>query len=249
MSDAVLEVVSLRECSRRLGVTLGALQKAIDTHRVTCVQWSGDRRVGVEWPTAREQWARNTDPSEAAKNGKVWVPSGAPAVTQPEREGPASAPSRVAGAADSGPHNREDLAGVGDFAGQAPDLLAAAEKRDAPAEPAAKTEGSAYHEHRARREEYDAELKRLELEKQRGRLVATEDVERAAFDEGRLLRDHLLRIPDRLATTLAAEADPVRVHALLARELRSACDAIADGATGVLDLAADGLGERARNAA
>jgi hypothetical protein len=237
MRDVVVEVVSLREASRRLGVALAALQKAIATERVTCVRWEGDRRVGVEWPTVREEWARNTDPSEAAKNGKLWVPAAARDEITPEM-GPAGAELPASGADARGP--AKDLAAAGNSGGQADtpgDLVDAA----ADAAPAA-GEGGTYHHHRARREEYDAELKRLELERQRGRLVAIEDVERAAFDEGRLLRDNLLRIPDRLATTLAGEADPIKVHALLARELRSACDAIADRA---LELAAADGGERA----
>lgn len=230
MAETKTEQISVRECARRLGVRHRAVQKAIETGRVTAVTRDARGRLSaVEWPTAREQWARNTDPAEAAKNGKVWVPA---------NTSPTGHTAAVVGGEGTGP-----AIAATEEARVPGDLLAGAEKRDAPAEPAAKAEGTAYHEHRARREEYDAELKRLELEKQRGRLVAVEDVERAAFDEGRLLRDNLLRIPDRIATTLAAEADPVKVHALLARELRSACDAIATGAFELV--AAGGAGERA----
>jgi hypothetical protein len=227
-----MEEISVRECARRLGVRHRAVQKAVETGRVTAVTRGPDGRLkSVTWPTVREQWARNTDPSEAAKNGKVWVPNEYPA-----SEGRAATVSPGGGAEVVA--QSSNAGGAGDSAAGLDLVDAAAEKPDAGAE--ASAEGNGYHAHRARREEYDAELKRLELEQKRRRLVAADDVERAAFDEGRLLRDNLLRIPDRLATTLAAEVDPVKVHALLARELRSACDAIANGA---IDAAAES-GER-----
>lgn len=66
------EFVSLREFSRRLNVRLSAVQKAIRTKRVTSVKRDpGGRLVGVDPVLGLEEWARNTDPCEAAKSGKV----------------------------------------------------------------------------------------------------------------------------------------------------------------------------------
>lgn len=66
------EFVSLREFSRRLDVRLSAVQKAIKTGRVTSVKRdSNGRLVGVHPERGQQEWARNTDPCEAAKSGKV----------------------------------------------------------------------------------------------------------------------------------------------------------------------------------
>src|SRR5690348_2040443 len=64
--------VSLREFARRLDVRLSAVQKAIKTGRVTSVKRDeSGRLVGVHPELGRQEWARNTDPCEAAKSGKV----------------------------------------------------------------------------------------------------------------------------------------------------------------------------------
>lgn len=66
------EFVSLREFARRLDVRLSAVQKAIKTGRVTSVKRDeSGRLVGVDPELGRQEWARNTDPCEAAKSGKV----------------------------------------------------------------------------------------------------------------------------------------------------------------------------------
>lgn len=64
--------VSLREFARRLDVRLSAVQKAIKTGRVISVKRDANGRlVGVDPELGRQEWARNTDPCEAAKSGKV----------------------------------------------------------------------------------------------------------------------------------------------------------------------------------
>lgn len=67
-----------------------------------------------------------------------------------------------------------------------------------------------------------AELQELKLAQQRGDLLDAAEVKKAAFQEGRRLRDRLMLIPDRIAHQLAATPDPVAVHALLDREIREA---------------------------
>lgn len=70
--NAESEFVSLREFARRLDVRLSAVQKAIKTGRVTSVKRNeSGRLVGVHPALGRQEWARNTDPCEAAKSGKV----------------------------------------------------------------------------------------------------------------------------------------------------------------------------------
>jgi hypothetical protein len=66
------DFVSLREFSRRLDVRLSAVQKAIRTGRVTSVKRDDKGRlVGVHPELGLQEWARNTDPCEAVKSGKI----------------------------------------------------------------------------------------------------------------------------------------------------------------------------------
>ena len=77
--------VSLREFGRRLNVRLSAVQKAIRTGRVTSViRDAHGHLVGVDPVLGLQEWARNTDPCEAAKSGKVIeapTPAAAPQLT------------------------------------------------------------------------------------------------------------------------------------------------------------------------
>ena len=63
------EWTSLRAYARHRGVTLSAVQKAIETRRVTAIKEEGGRIVGIELHQADAQWAANTDAVEAARSG------------------------------------------------------------------------------------------------------------------------------------------------------------------------------------
>ena len=54
--------------------------------------------------------------------------------------------------------------------------------------------------------------------------VDAAEVEAAAFNKARVVRDGLLNIPDRLAAVLAAETETSRVHELLSAEIRAALE-------------------------
>ena len=64
------DYISLRAYARRRGVALSAVQKAIDSRRVTAIREEGDRITGIDPLEADKQWAANTDAIEAARNGK-----------------------------------------------------------------------------------------------------------------------------------------------------------------------------------
>jgi hypothetical protein len=89
------EWISLRKFSRVRGVALSAVQKAIESGRVTAVKRDGSRIVAIELHQATDEWNRNTDPAQAARSGQVL---GAPApVVQPSGS-PAEQLDLVAGA-------------------------------------------------------------------------------------------------------------------------------------------------------
>lgn len=192
--------ISLREFARRRGVALSAVQKAIASGRITAVERKGDRIVGIREVEATAQWDANTDPVEAARNGKL--PSGElplEAAAEPDLPAPAAAGAPVSNQA-------------------------------------------AYLEARARREQFDAKQSELDYLKAVGLVVSASEVREAMFRRYRTLRDKLLNVPDRVATILAAERDPVAVHKLLTDEIKRVLNELSDGARSA---AAGGDSERA----
>jgi len=108
------------------------------------------------------------------------------------------------------------------------------QRRTRPAPPAAREPAEAagaggldYFRARAIRESYLARLAKIEFEEKTAKLVSRDEVQVAAFTRGRVVRDNLLNIADRLAATLAAESDVDKVHRLLSDEIRMALDALA----------------------
>jgi hypothetical protein len=77
---------------------------------------------------------------------------------------------------------------------------------------------------------FRAKLRRLEFETKQGKLIEAEVYRKAAADAFRNFRDGMLGIPDRLATVIAAESDPKKVHLTLkseiARQLEAASSAV-----------------------
>lgn len=78
------------------------------------------------------------------------------------------------------------------------------------------------NEARAKHEQYKAALAKLDYEERCGALHPTESCQKAAFSEGRKVRDAMLNIPDRISSILAAETDELRVNAALKQEIRAA---------------------------
>ena len=198
------EWMSLRAYARCRGVALSAVQKAIETRRVTAIREEGGRITGIERHQADEQWGKNTDPVEAARNGKL----GAPAASADVKTDPAPA-AVVGGDAGAGPANGEAAPGGADLplvggagAGDQGDYLAA----------------------RAKREGYLAKQAELDYLEQIGRLVPSEEVEREVAEIFSQLKSNVFLISDRKAQILAAEGDPVRVHRLLSDEFRTVFD-------------------------
>ena len=72
---------------------------------------------------------------------------------------------------------------------------------------------------RTMREAFRAKLAKLEFEEKSGKLTDASKVQNDAFKAGRIIRDELISIPDRLADVLAAEVDPRQVRQILMEEL------------------------------
>lgn len=81
---------------------------------------------------------------------------------------------------------------------------------------------------RERREHYQAELAKLEVDHKRRELVAAESVKKEAFSLAKTIREALVSIPDRVANVLAAETDPTLIHQALSEEIGQALERLAN---------------------
>ena len=178
-----MAVVSLRGYARHRGVSLKAVQKAIEAGRI---QTTAEGKIDVEQADA--DWERNTAP-RAGKTAQFQKPPAGRRTT-----------SVVVA-----PQARLDPAAGG---------------------------GLDYARARAVHENYRARLSKLDYEAKLGKLISRDEVEVAAFNRFRTLRDGMLNIPDRLAAVLAAETDPVKVHEVLNTEIRKALLDFSDGKDG-----------------
>jgi len=187
-------MISLREFARRRGVSLGAVQKAIKTGRVTAVEHDQrGRTIGIDEALASEQWAKNTDLVEAARNGKL--PMQAPAARELDM------PLANSAAVEEAPAAAPASAPASGSADQAEYLAA-----------------------RAKREGFQAETAKLDHLERLGLLVSSVAVEQEIGEIFGEVKSNVFRIADRRAQVLAAETDPVRVHRLLSDEFRMVFD-------------------------
>ena len=85
-----------------------------------------------------------------------------------------------------------------------------------------------YAKARAARELYQAQLVKLELDRQRGTLVRADQVRVAAFNSARNARDQLMALPHRVAAILAATEDTAEVKRILEEEIEKVCLGLSD---------------------
>lgn len=90
---------------------------------------------------------------------------------------------------------------------------------DAPASGPASGRGGDYTQSRAKREFYQAELARLEFEKESGRLVDAEESRAEGTKLAAAVISALYTIPDRISDELAGMGDPYEIQRLLTKEL------------------------------
>lgn len=201
--------ISLREFARRRDVTLQAVQKAIATKRITdaAVRRDGTGRLkAIDADQAAIDWHRNTDPELALRTGTVIPPPASVVLANPD-------------------------IGIPISAGAPPDAIRqlALPASDAAAD-RAPLEDDSFRRDRAENERLKKVNAELDLAERLKLLVPVKEVRRVAFESLRETHDTLIRLPDRLAPLIAAETDPVKIHALMTHEIRGALNALADRA-------------------
>lgn len=83
-----------------------------------------------------------------------------------------------------------------------------------------------YAKSRAAKEAFAAKMAQLKYEKEAGKLVNALSVKRAATSIGRVTRDRLMSIPERLAPMLSAEEDIDEIRDILIKEIHQALESL-----------------------
>ena len=78
-----------------------------------------------------------------------------------------------------------------------------------------------YQASRARRETYEALLKKLEYEEKSGKLIPIAQVETEAFNAARMARDKLMTIADRAVPQIIGKTDAFVIRQILQNEIRA----------------------------
>lgn len=213
------ELDSIRGFAKRVGRSHPTIIQAIDDGRIKSVKrdQATGKVQGIYWRHAVGEYTGNTDPTQAERTGA------APLNTLSTESDPAQA-ATPPGAGGAGVDLFDKPAGE-------PGATAKQGKEDP----------HDYLEHRARTEEFKSKKAELEYLKDLGLLVPVADSREANFRRYRTLRDKLLNIPDRVATILAAERDPSRVHVQLTEEIKRVLSELSTDATAE---AAEGVAER-----
>jgi len=203
------QLMGRNEYARHRGCAPNAVSKAIDSGRIKdAVVYKDGRFAGIRWKWADQLWAGNTDPVEAARNGKFYEQTPAAAgATEPAAADPASTGKSAS-----------------DFTPSSPQLPAGPSGDLDLQTPARQDDNANYLKHRAQREEFAAKSAQVEYLKTIGKLVSADAIAVEITDLLNQLKVNALRLPERLAQSLAAETDPARVNRILGDALRSVFD-------------------------
>lgn len=186
-----MALMGFREYARHRGVTLRAVQKAIEAGRIAVVGEGAQRRI--DSAIADAAWRANTDPA-----AQSLLYSAGPEASQP------TPPEAEAGMA----------AGPGAATSAAPGITNEPDDDPAPAD-----QTSEYRNERAKRERIRREREEIELEELRGNVVPLADAELTVFTAFRSLRDSMLQIATRIKDRVAATADPFMVEQIIEAEI------------------------------
>lgn len=193
--------MNFTEYARHRGVTKAAVTHAIKRGKISCVTEADGTRC-LDSETADREWLQNTNQAFASgpQNRKRWR-------EELEAQSQSPAPEEVAAPEDA-----------------AVEPATEPETEDAEVRRIATPRN--YNDARAEREHYNAELARLKFEEQDGKLIAADVVREEAFKLGRVVRDALLSLPDRVAGEFAGETNQFRIHTRLTEEIRRALVAL-----------------------
>lgn len=99
-----------------------------------------------------------------------------------------------------------------------------------PGEDTVPTTGMTFASAKTHKEAFAAREAELRYREKAGLVVSKADVERRAYEAGRVIRERFMAIPDRLSAALAAEPDARKVHTMLTEEIFNTLNTLAQEA-------------------
>lgn len=206
------ELIGIRECARRLGVSDTAVRKAIAAGRVQALDADKEPNNGrprLRWPQAQVDWNRNSDSTKRTHVGGTGT---SPARAKYADPGAAPVlPTRAQAFAGDGPAQADDGAVV-----------------DAPAgRQGGAVQGPSLAQSKAVREAYMARLAKLEYEQKVGKLISADEVKAAWFKHIVAAKTKIMGIP---AACKSRCADlPLAAVAAIEQVCREALEDLASG--------------------
>lgn len=199
-----MEIISVREFARRIGVSLTAVQKAArpDNGRITVERDETGKITGIDWDTQAAAWTEN---SKAPQRKPKTAGGG-----RPRLDGKPTAPAQQRVDESGSQTWREPQSHGG--------TLKRSQKKGEPEVGGRKSLADIQRER---------EIVKLQIDEEALKKTRGETVERAAvFAEGAKLAgvviSTLYNIPDRISDELAGMTDPHAISQLLVREINDA---------------------------
>lgn len=200
-----MDVVSVREFARRIGVSLTAVQKGIRNGRIEAVydKNNPDKIVGVDYDSQASAWVDNSK----APGRKPHNAGGG----RPRKDGQEVAKPKTNGG--------DDIPDV--FEHQEPQAHGGSLKRTH------KNEGEGtLADIQKKRELVKLQLDIVKLKESQGELVNAASVKSEAAKLAGGLISTLYNIPERVSDEIAGMSDPHAIHALLVKEIDNAVEDI-----------------------
>lgn len=202
-----MDIITLREYSRRVGVSLTAVQKAIQNGRITAVTDPETGRCkGIDWTTQAEAWTANSKHPQK----KAHTAAGG----RPRKDGQPTAPAQ---------QRVPDAPREGDVSEYLEAQPHGGSLKRAQTEPAPAGEMTLAQIQRAR-ELVKLQIDNEKLKEVRGTTVPAADVEKQGRSLASIVVGAVYNIADRISDELAGMNDPHQIHTLLLQEFDRAVD-------------------------
>lgn len=213
------DLVSIRECARRIGVSDTAIRKAIAAGRISIADRNErNGRPLLDFDDVLKNWRANTDPAMQR--------------TGTAGHGRMKPGALVAGGSQSHPMRPGPMGGMLNTGGDLRPNLPGDDGDPGAVDPETGEAVPPYNKSRALREHYAAQSAKLDYEKEAGTLVLAEQVRVEAFRIARLLRDAIMAVPDRIDAELAAETNARKINLRMKDELIKALGKLETDAQG-----------------
>ena len=213
-----MEIITLREFARRIGVSLTAIQKGVQNGRIEAIKDATTGRItGIDWDTQAEAWQANSKhPQKRPRTLSGGRPrnDGAPPAPPAPRSAPQPTEPRVAIHLGGQAHGGALL-------------------RSERVEPATALDQMSLAEIQRARELVKLQIDEAKLQEATGRLISREEVKQQAFRTARSARDALMTMEDRLSPILASTSDIQEVRKVLRDDIRRTCERLAADIEGI----------------